>query len=379
MTKVMLLVGTRKGAFTVESDAKRDRWELKGPFVGGLDVNHAVLDPRTGVIFATANDPWFGPTIRWSHDKGETWTDAKASPRFASDPKPAEGDSTPWFLLQGAVIERCWHVQPGRESEPGVMYCGVGPAALFRSEDSGNTWQENAALSNHPTRGSWNPGAGGLILHSVVLDPNNKQRMWTAISAAGVFRTEDGGQSWQVQNNNIRDPAAAFDPNVPLYPEVGQCVHQLCPAAGDNDRLYLQGHMGTYRSDDGGTHWTEITEGLPSNFGLAMAAHPHDSETAYVVPLQGGELRCPPEFALRVFRTSDAGGSWQPMTKGLPQEQAYMGVYRDSLCTDRLPTAGVYMGTNTGQLWASADDGESWKSITQNLPPICSVEAAVLD
>lgn len=379
MTKVNVLVGTRKGVFSLTSDAARDKWAITGPFVGGLDVNHAVMDPRNGTIYATANDPWFGPTVRYSRDMGETWVDAKSSPRFAEDPKPEPGDDTPWFVRESTVIERCWKIQPGRESEPGVMYCGVGPAALFRSDDDGVTWQENGSLSSHPTKAQWAPGAGGLILHSVVLDPKNKNRMWTAISAAGVFRTEDGGASWQTMNDNIRDPGAAFDPNMPLYPEAGQCVHQLAHAAGDNDRLYLQGHSGTYRSDDGGNHWTEITAGLPSDFGMSMAAHPHNPETAYVVPLQGGELRCPPEFKLRVFRTSDAGATWEPMTKGLPQEQAFMGVYRDSLCTDTLPSAGIYMGTNTGQLWVSADDGDSWKMVTQNLPPICSVEAAVLE
>lgn len=379
MTKVNVLVGTRKGVFSLTSDAARDKWAITGPFVGGLDVNHAVMDPRNGTIFATANDPWFGPTVRYSRDMGETWVDAKASPRFAEDPKPEPGDDTPWFVRESTVIERCWHIQPGRASEPNVMYCGVGPAALFRSDDNGVTWEENAALSSHPTKSKWAPGAGGLILHSVLLDPNDKNRMWTAISAAGVFRTEDGGASWQTMNDNIRDPGAAFDPNMPLYPEAGQCVHQLAHAAGDNDRLYLQGHSGTYRSEDGGNHWKEITAGLPSDFGMSMAAHPHNPETAYVVPLQGGELRCPPEFKLRVFRTSDAGATWEPMTKGLPQEQAFMGVYRDSLCTDTLPSAGIYMGTNTGQLWVSADDGDSWKMVTQNLPPICSVEAAVLE
>jgi len=379
MATVMLLVGTRKGVFKFKSDTNRDSWEISGPMVGGLDVNHAVLDRRTGAIFVTANDPWFGPTVRTSKDMGASWTDAKKSPRFAGDPVPAEGDETPWFMRPNAVIERLWHIEPASPAEPGVMYCGVGPAALFRSDDGGDTWAENAALSAHPTKQFWNPGAGGLILHSVVRDPKNHGRMWIAISAAGVFRTDDAGATWQAKNNNIREPAAAFDPNVPLYPEAGQCVHQLMHAAGDNDRLYLQGHSGTYRTDNGGDTWTEITEGLPSDFALAGTAHPHDSETMYVAPLQGGDLRCPPEGKLRVYRTQDAGKSWQPMGKGLPQENAYMGVYRDGLVTDTLKPAGVYIGTNTGQLYVSADDGESWKLITQNLPPVCSIEAAVLD
>ena len=382
MATVMLLVGTRKGVFMAKSDKSRDKWDLSGPMVGGLDVNHAVLDPRNGAIFTTANDPWFGPTVRYSRDMGETWNDAKSSPRFAGDPAPAVapgGEPVPWFVLENKVIERLWHIEPGRASEPDVMYCGVGPAALFRSDDGGESWKEDKVLSSHPTKQYWNPGAGGLILHSVILDPKDKKRMWTAISAAGVFRTDDGGATWLAVNDNIRDPAADFDPNIPLYPEAGQCVHQLMHAAGDNDRLYLQGHTGTYRTDNGGDTWTEITPGLPSEFALAGAAHPHDPDTAYTVPLQSGDLRCPPEFKLRVFRTQDAGKSWHPLTNGLPQEQAYMGVYRDGLSTDRMDPVGLYMGTNTGQLYASANEGESWKLITQNLPPICSIEAAVLE
>jgi hypothetical protein len=379
MPSVLLLVGTRKGVFSLKSDPGRANWELSGPMVGGLDVNHAVVDTRTQTIYVTANDPWFGPTVRYSKDLGQTWTDAKKSPRFAADPVPAEGDETPWFFRENTVIERLWHIEPASEREPGVMYCGVGPAALFRSEDGGGTWTENAALSAHPTKDRWNPGAGGLILHSVVRDPKNTNRMWIAISAAGVFRTEDGGATWTAQNDKIRDPGAAFDPNIPLYPEAGQCVHQLWHAAGDNDRLFLQGHSGTYVSNNGATNWTEITEGLPSDFALAATVHPHDSDTFYTVPLQGGDLRCPPEFKLRVYRTQDAGKTWQPMSKGLPQQDAFMGAYRDSIVTDTLKPAGVYLGTNTGQLYASKDDGESWQLITQNLPPICSIEASVLD
>ncbi len=379
MPKVNVAVATKKGVWVYGSDEKRQSWQVSGPFIGGIDVNHATVDARSGAIFATANDPWFGPQVRFSRDQGAAWADAKSSPRFAGDPtQQAGGTPVPWFIQEGKVIERLWRIEPGRASEPDVLYCGVGPAALFRSADGGQTWQENTALSNHPTRSSWTPGAGGLILHSIVLDPANSNRMWVAISAAGVFRTDDGGASWQVKNHNIREPAHQFDPNIPLYPEVGQCVHHLLPAGGGSARLYLQGHWGTYRSEDGGDHWTEITEGLPSSFGLALATHPHDPETAYVVPLRGGEFRSPPDGKLRVFRTRDAGQTWQPMTKGLPQQDAYMGVYRDNLCTDTLERAGVYFGTNTGQLFASADEGETWTLLTQNLPPITSVSATVI-
>jgi photosystem II stability/assembly factor-like uncharacterized protein len=380
MTKVKLMVGTRKGVWIYTSDERRENWQTAGPFVQGIDVNHAIVDGRSGTIFSTANNPWFGPQVMLSRDGGETWADAKTSPRFRGDPAPPEDQpATPWFLLPNKVIERVWRIKPGRESEPNVVFAGVGPAALFRSDDGGETWKENEALSSHPTHDRWNPGAGGLILHSVVLDPDDPRRMWTAISAAGVFRTDDGGASWSVKNDNIREPAHQFDPRVPLYPEVGQCVHHLLPAGGKTDRLFLQGHWGTYRTDDGGDHWTDITAGLPSEFGLALATHPRDRDTAYTVPLVGGEFRVPPEGKLRVFRTRDAGKNWQPLTKGLPQEGAYMGVYRDNLCTDTLDRAGIYMGTNTGQLYASNDEGETWRLLTANLPPITSVEATVLN
>jgi photosystem II stability/assembly factor-like uncharacterized protein len=379
MPQVKLLVGTRKGAWIYTSDERRDNWKAAGPFSKGIEINHVTMDSRSGTIFVTANDPWFGPQVRYSKDGGETWQDAKKSPRFEGDPTVTDPTAGPWMFLPNKVLERLWRITPGRASEPDTLFCGVGPAALFRSDDGGETWAENQALSNHETRQRWNPGAGGLILHSLVLDPDNKDRMWIAISAAGVFRTDDGGKSWKVRNNNIREPAHQFDPNIPLYGEVGQCVHHLLPAGGKTDRLFLQGHWGTYRTEDGGDTWTDITEGLPSEFGLALATHPHDPNTAYTVPLVGGEFRCPPEGKLRVFRTRDAGKSWQPMTKGLPQEDAFMGVYRDNMCSDTLQTAGVYFGTNTGQLYASNDEGESWREITGNLPPITSVEVAVLN
>jgi len=362
---VVLSVGTRKGLFLLRSDARRDSWQLAGPFLNGGDVNHATIDSRSGALFATANDPWFGTHVAVSPDLGKTWSEKRGAPKFPDD--------------AGRSVERLWHLEPGRPSQPGVLYCGVDPGCLFRSDDDGATWSENMALNNHPTRDRWGPGAGGLIVHSVVLDPANLNRMWVAISAAGVFRTEDRGASWQPMNASLKNVLAKYDANAELYPEVGQCVHHLVRAAGDGERLYAQTHYGTYRSDDGASTWTEITEGLPSDFGFVMAAHPNDPDTAFVLPLQGAEFRVPPEGKLRVYRTTDAGRSWQAMSKGLPQDNAYMGTYREAMCTDSLDEAGVYFGTNTGHLYASADNGETWRRITADLPPVSSISAAVLD
>jgi photosystem II stability/assembly factor-like uncharacterized protein len=365
MTRVVLTVGTKKGLFLFESDASRSAWRQSGPFLNGNDINHATIDPRSGLIYATANDPWFGNRVTRSADSGATWQDASLNPKFA------EGSER--------SVQKLWRIEPGRDSEPGVLYCGVDPACLFRSEDGGDTWVENDALSNHPTRDRWFPGAGGLITHAIVLDPADRQRMWVAISAAGVFRTRDGGNSWQPMNTGLKNILAKYEPNAEMYPEVGQCVHHLVHAGGSGDRLYAQSHWGTYRSDDGATTWTEITEGLPSDFGMVMGAHSTNPDVAYVLPLQGAEFRCPPEAKLRVYRTADAGKTWQPLVKGLPQENAFMGTYREAMCVDSLPAAGVYFGTNTGNLYASGDDGDSWIQLTADLPPISSVGVAVLE
>jgi photosystem II stability/assembly factor-like uncharacterized protein len=361
--KVALVVGTRKGLFILSSDAARDNWELSGPFLNGNDINHATIDRRTGQLYATANDAWFGMRIAASTDLGKTWRDDTTSPKF-----PEGGER---------AVGRLWRIEPGRDSEPGKVYCGVDPGSLFVSEDEGVTWQENVALNTHPTRDRWFPGAGGLIVHSIVLDPEDRQHMWVAISAAGVFRTQDGGASWTPSNNNLKDVIAKYEPGREKYPEVGQCVHHLVRSAAD-DRLYAQTHWGTYRSDDGAQTWVDITEGLPSDFGMVIAAHPKDPDTAYVLPLQGAEFRCPPEGKLRVYRTTDAGKSWQAMTDGLPQEGAFMGTYREAMSTDSLDEAGVYFGTNTGQVYGSANNGDSWRRITSDLPPISSVSAVVL-
>ena len=260
-----------------------------------------------------------------------------------------------------------------------MLYCGIAPAALFRSDDNGVTWSPLIGLNNHPTRDQWMPGAGGLCLHSIVLDPQDDQVMWTAISSASVFGTADNGKTWQPMNSGIKNGyAEKYDPNLQLYPELGQCVHHLVHAAGKEPRLYAQVHWGTYRSDDGAKTWENITTGLPSDFGMVMAAHPKNPDVAYVAPIGSGEARIPPEGKLRVYRTENAGKTWEPLTKGLPQSNAYMGTYREALCTDTFDAVGLYLGTNTGQLYASVDDGDSWRRISATLPPITSVSVAVM-
>ncbi len=353
---MQLLAGTKKGLF-IFSSSDRKRWEMHGAFLKGKEINHAVRDPRSGRIFATANDAWFGCEIVYSDDLGQTWTSAKRGPAF--DEK------------SGLKLERIWHIEPGRANEPGVLFAGVAPAALFRSEDAGETWTEVTTLSTHPTRPFWHPGAGGLCLHSIQLDHKNPQRMFVGISAVGVFRSDDGCQTWHTKNRGTR---AEFMPE--KYPEFGQCVHKLLISAGDSGLLFQQNHCGVYRSADAGDTWEEITAGLPSDFGFPLGVHPREPETIYVLPLQGAEFRCPPDGQLRVFRSRDGGKTWQPLAKGLPEEKVFAGVLREGMAVDDADPAGIYFATNTGKIFASSDEGDSWQVLADNLPPISSVEVS---
>jgi len=356
--RTLLLAGTRKGLFLLTS-ADRRRWRLEGPFQSGKEINHAIYDPRSGRLFATANDPWFGSEIVWSADLGKNWQAAREGPAFAPD--------------SGLKLERIWHLEVGPDREGQVLYAGVAPAALYRSEDGGESWREVAGLAEHPTRPNWQPGAGGLCLHSIALDSSNPQRMFVAISAAGVFRTDDGGATWAPHNKGTR---AGFLPE--KYPEFGQCVHKLLMVGGNSSRLFQQNHCGVYRSDDAGENWQEITAGLPSDFGFPLALHPRDAQTLYVIPLQGAEFRCPPEGKLRVFRSRNGGETWEASSDGLPQTVAYCGIYREAMATDKSDPVGIYFGTNTGKLFASRDEGASWSLIADDLPPIFSVEASAI-
>jgi photosystem II stability/assembly factor-like uncharacterized protein len=357
-TRVFVLVGTKKGAFTLESDASRRTWSLRGPFCETWPMNHVIADPRTGTIYAGGGNEWFGPAVWRSTDLGESWTHSSDGLAY-----PAGGDA----------ISAVWSLA----AHDGRIYAGVQPAGLFSSDDQGESWSHIAGLRDHPTRAKWQPGGAGLILHSIVTHPDDPDQICIGISAAGVFHTKDGGQTWSPRNSGTR---CDYLPEAERYPEFGQCVHCLVMAPNRPDRLYQQNHCGMYRSDDGGQHWESIEAGLPSSFGFPAVSHPRDPSTLFLVPLNGDIAgRYVPEGKAAVWRTRDGGNRWEAMRDGLPQGNAFFGVLRQAMAADRLEPAGVYAGTNTGTLFASADEGESWTSVAQHLPPILSVETLVVD
>jgi len=359
-TAVHVLLGTRKGGFILQSDSRRRAWKMKGPFFESSPVFHMAFDKRDGrTIYAAVNSGHFGPTVQRSRDMGKTWENATTPPRFA------EGSET--------KVENVWHVEPGLADEPNVVYAGTTPAALFRSDDGGDNWKLNENLNSHPTRPKWQPGAGGLCLHSIVLDPSHNKRMYVGISSVGVFKSEDAGQTWDVKNRNVR---ADFHPE--KYPEFGQCVHKLVMDPNKPSNLYQQNHCGVYRSEDAAENWVEISEGLPSGFGFPMAVHPHDSERFYVVPEQGDFFRVAANKEFAVYETGNAGRSWKKRIKGLPNQNAYIGCYREGMATDQLDPAGVYVGTRMGHLFHSTDEGKAWRLMAQWLPPIYSVSTATI-
>jgi photosystem II stability/assembly factor-like uncharacterized protein len=354
--RTLVLVGTPKGAFILESDAARRDWSVRGPLCDGWPVHDISVEPGTNALLAGAGSPWFGPAVWRSEDLGETWTHSSEGITYGDD---------------GPKIETVWNVIRGVDA----IYAGVQPAGLFRSVDDGRTWSHVEGLRNHPSRPAWQPGAGGLILHTIVPHPSDAERMWVGISAVGVFETQDGGESWATRNTGVR---AEFNPGN-RYPEFGQCVHKLV-LADDGERLYQQNHCGVYRSTDGGAHWEEITGSLPSDFGFVMAAHPRDPMTAWTIPLtdpMNGRLMI--DGAAAVWRTEDGGDSWIRSGDGLPQKDAYVGVLREAMAVDRHDSVGVYFGTSTGQLYGSADEGHTWSRIADNMPPIWSVETLVVD
>jgi len=356
------MVGTTKGAFLYTSDGERKAWTPDGPHFPGEEVYAVAIDQRRGrpVIWAAPGNPFWGCSLQRSDDLGASWS--------AKDERPVK-------FPEGSELslKRIWQIRPGRENEPDVMYLGVEPTCLFESEDDGASWKPVEGFLTHEHRAHWTPGNGGLCLHTIVPHPRERDRMLVAFSTGGVYTTADGGASWRPRNNGVR---AEFLPD--KHPEYGQCVHKVVQHPARPERLFLQNHWGLYRSDDWGESWQDIANGVPSDFGFAMAMHPSDPDTVYIVPLESDMFRCVPEAKLRVYRTQDAGASWHPLWSGLPQEGAYETVLRDALATDTGDPAGVYFGTRSGKVYASPDDGDTWRLVAEGLPPVVAVKAARL-
>jgi len=370
MRGVRILVGTRKGAFVLASDGKRKRWKVSEPLFAGWEVYHlkgSPADPNR--LYASQSTSWFGQLIQRSNDGGRSWE--PVGNEFAYDGVPGthqwyDGTPHPWEFA------RVWHLEPSL-TDPDALYAGVEDAALFRSLDGGKTWQELPGLRGHGTGASWQPGAGGLCLHTILVDPSDARRIFVAISAAGAFRSEDAGKSWQPINRGLRSEQI---PNPTA--EVGHCVHRIAMHRSRPKVLFMQKHWDVMRSDDGGDSWREVSGNLPSDFGFPIEVHTHEPDTIYVVPIKSDSEHFPPEGKLRVYRSRTGGNEWEPLTKGLPQRNCYVNVLRDAAAVDSLDPCGVYFGTTGGQVYASADAGDSWAAIAKNLPPVLSVEVQTL-
>jgi photosystem II stability/assembly factor-like uncharacterized protein len=369
MSTVRVLVGTRKGAFILTSDAARERWEVSGPHFAGWEVFHlkgSPADPNR--IYASQSSSWFGQVIQRSDDGGATWEAVGNQFKYEGTPGTHQwydGTQHPW------EFKRIWHLEPSL-TDPDVVFAGAEDAALFRSVDGGRTWLELSGLRT--AKGHlWQPGAGGMGLHTIVIDPANPDRMFVAISAAGVFRTLDGGKTWMPANRGLKSLYELPDPDA----DVGHCVHRIAMHPSRPQTLFMQKHWDVMRSDDGGDSWREISGNLPSDFGFPIAIHAHEPETVYVVPIKSDSEHYPPEGKLRVYR-SRAGGEWEALTEGLPQKDCYVNILRGAMAVDSLAACGVYFGTTGGQVYASADGGDHWAPIVRDLPPVLSVEVQVL-
>jgi len=369
MSKVRLLVGTRKGAFLLNSDAKRKKWKVDGPYFGGWEIYHlkgSPADPNR--LYASQTSGWFGQVIQRSQDGGKSWE--PADNQFAYDGIPGthqwyDGTAHPW------EFKRVWHLEPSL-TDPDTVYAGVEDAALFRSTDGAKSWQELSGLRGHGSGPHWQPGAGGMCLHTIILDPSDPQRIFIAISSAGAFRTTDGGQTWQPINRGLKS-AHIPDPDA----EVGHCVHHIAMHKKRPGTLFMQKHWDVMRSDDAGDSWQEISGELPSDFGFVIDVHAHEPETVYVVPIKSDSEHFPPDGKLRVYRKRGQEG-WEALTKGLPQKNCYVNVLRDAMAVDSLEDCGIYFGTTGGQVYGSADGGDSWAPIVRDLPAVLSVEVQTL-
>ncbi len=370
MSGVRVLVGTRKGAFVLTSDGTRTRWDVSGPHFAGWEVFHVAGSPANpDRLYASQSSAWFGQVIQRSADGGRTWE--AVGNQFAYDGVPGthqwyDGTPHPW------EFKRVWHLEPS-PSDPDVVYAGVEDAALFRSADGGVTWQELSGLRGHGSGSSWQPGAGGLCLHTILLHSSRPERLVIAISAAGAFRTDDAGKTWRAINRGLHSQQIP-DPTA----EVGHCVHRIAMHRSRPDVLFMQKHWDVMRSDDGGESWREVSGNLPSDFGFAIDVHAHEPDTIYVVPIKSDSEHYPPDGALRVYRSRAGGHEWEALTTGLPQRDCYVNVLRDAMAVDSLDPCGVYFGTTGGQVYASSDGGDTWSAIVRDLPPVLSVEAQTL-
>jgi photosystem II stability/assembly factor-like uncharacterized protein len=382
--KVMLFAGTRKGGLILSSDYSRKNWTQSEVQFKGWTVMNMAFDRRDQRLHAGAFSWVFGSTTHYSDDFGQTWIQAKQVPEFTRPSKSGRPFGTPEEAYSGdeyaefvkakpEKVNKVWQITPGRESEPGVLYAGIEPAALFVSRDRGETWENIESIYDHEHRGTWYPGGGGLCLHTIMLDPDDPERMYIGISSAGVYRTDDGGKTWQPKNRNVR---ADYHPDI--YPEYGQCVHRTVLAPGRPGLIYQQNHCGVYRSDNYGDDWIDIGDGrLPSRFGFPVAVHPHDPNTTFISLEESDQYRLSVDGKFSVWRSKDCGESWDRLSNGLP-DVAHLVVLRQGMTTDTLDEPGIYIGTSTGQIFSSVDEGNTWELLADYLPPILSLEAAVI-
>jgi photosystem II stability/assembly factor-like uncharacterized protein len=371
MARVRVLVGTRKGAFILSAEGARRNWSVAGPHFSGWEIYHLKGSPADpDRLYASQSSGWFGQIMQRSDDGGLTWS--AVDNNFVYDGVPGthqwyDGTPHPW------EFKRVWHIEPSLTCAD-TLYAGVEDAALFRSNDGGRSWQEVSGLRQHGTGSAWQPGAGGMCLHTILLDPVNAQRMFIAISAAGAFRTDDGGETWQPINRGLHSPHMP-DPNA----EVGHCVHHIAMHPSRPGTLFMQKHWDVMRSDDAGHSWHEISGNLPTDFGFCIDVHAHEPNTLYVVPIKSDAEHFPPDGKLRVWRSRSGGGEWEPLTQGLPQSNCYVNVLRDAMAVDTLEACGIYFGTTGGQVYASSDSGDNWEPIVRDLPAVLSVEVQTLE
>ncbi len=370
MSGVRVLVGTRKGAFVLSSDAKREQWDVSGPHFAGWEIYHVKGSPADpNRLYASQSTGWFGQLIQRSNDGGKTWE--QMGNEFVYDGVPGthqwyDGTPHPW------EFKRVWHLEPSLD-DPDTVYAGDEDAALFKSTDAGKTWQELSGLRKHSTGSKWQPGAGGMCLHTIIIDPTRPDRMYVAISAAGAFRSDDKGATWRPINRGLKSEQIP-DPNA----EVGHCVHRIALHPARPDTLFMQKHWDVMRTDDAGDNWTEVSGNLPTDFGFPIEIHPHEPNTVFVVPIKSDQQHFPLDGKLRVYRSRSGGNEWEALTKGLPQENCYVNVLRDATSLDSLDSCGVYFGTTGGQVYASTDSGDNWKPIVRDLPAVLSVEVQTL-